>query len=187
MKKGFTLIETIISIFVIVLLMAGVYALVDYFLKISADNRTYQEAIEIASSEMEKIRNLNYSDIGLIAGDPKGVVAEYKTIRKSAKYTARALINFYDDPYDGLAGGDEDEEDDDEDEDEEDDDEEDDDEEEDEEDDDEEEDDDDEDDDEGKKQKKDKIDQDYKIIEVKVSWTSKFGEKEARVFSKISP
>ena len=98
---GFTLVEVLVSLLISMMLVLGIYSLVVYSLHVTADNKSYIEAVEIANQKMEQIRNLSYNDVGTQSGSPVGVIPEYEyTIR--GKYTVHTNIQFYDDPYDGT-------------------------------------------------------------------------------------
>ena len=100
-RKGFTLIEVMVSLVVSMMLVFGIYSLVMYSLHITADNKFYVEALEIANQKMEQIRNLSYNDVGTISGSPAGVIPDYEySVR--GRYTIYTSIQFYDDPYDGT-------------------------------------------------------------------------------------
>jgi len=101
---AFTLIEILVSLLVSMVLVLGIYSLVVYSLHITADNKSYIEAMEIANQKMEQIRNLSYDDVGTQFGSPHGVIPDYEyNIRN--KYTVYTTVQFYDDPYDGTLEG----------------------------------------------------------------------------------
>jgi len=100
-NKGFTFIEILVSLSVSMMLVLGIYSLVLYSLHVTADNKSYVEAVEIANQKMEQVRNLSYIDVGTQAGSPNGVIPDYEyNIR--GRYTIHTIIQFYDDPYDGT-------------------------------------------------------------------------------------
>jgi len=102
---AFTLVEIMVSLLVAMILVFGIYSLVVYSLHITADNKAYVEALEIANQKMEQIRNLAYEDVGTEFGSPHGVILDYEyNIRN--KYTVYTTVQFYDDPYDGTLEGD---------------------------------------------------------------------------------
>jgi Prokaryotic N-terminal methylation motif len=107
-SDGFTLVEVVVSLLVSLMLVLGIYSLVIYSLHITADNKYYVEAIEIANQKMEQVRNLSYSDVGTQAGSPTGVILDYEYDVRD-KFTVYTTVQFYDDPYDGtLEGADDD-------------------------------------------------------------------------------
>jgi len=77
-KKGFTLVEVLITVLILavisVIMVEGVrMALIAYGI-----NKAKTEASAIANEEIEKIRTLPYSDLGIKNGDPDGVLDPQK-------------------------------------------------------------------------------------------------------------
>jgi type II secretory pathway pseudopilin PulG len=138
---GFTLIEVIVSIFVIMILTTGVYSLIIMAQKASNLNKMYVVAIELANQKMERIRNMPYDEVGVVSGIPSGTIPQVEIVDRDGEYTINTYVSFYDDPADGQAGS----------------------------------------------TTPDTIPTDYKIATVKVAWTSRFGDKDVSVFSKIVP
>ena len=106
-KSGFSLIEILVSLFILMILTLGIYSLIVLSLKLNADNKSYVEATEIANQKMEIIRNMPYDDVGVVSGIPSGSIPQVETISRGNKdYTVNNYVTFYDDPYDGtIAGG----------------------------------------------------------------------------------
>ncbi len=105
-QPGFTLIEVIISVAILVVLALGIFSLILLSLRVTADNKYYVEAIEIANQKMEQIRNLPYSDVGVQSGIPSGNIPQVETINREGTFTVNTYVTYYDDPYDGTAGAD---------------------------------------------------------------------------------
>ncbi len=103
-RTGFTLMEVIVSLFIIMILTLGVYSLVLLFLGITNDNKFYVEAIEIANQRIEQIRNMPYSDVGVISGIPNGIIPQEEIISRSGHYTVNTYVTYFDDPADGRIG-----------------------------------------------------------------------------------
>lgn len=101
-RGAFTLIEVLVSLFVLSIVMIGIYQLIMYSLAITSDNQHYVEAIAIANQKMEQIRNMPYDDVGTIFGSPHGDIDDYETIIRNGSYTIHTVIQFFDDPYDGT-------------------------------------------------------------------------------------
>ena len=101
---GFTLMEVIVSLFIIMVLTLGVYSLILLFLGITNDNKFYIEAIELANQKMEQIRNMPYAQVGVAGGIPSGSIPQEETIIRSGIYTVNTYVTFFDDPADGQAG-----------------------------------------------------------------------------------
>ena len=103
-SHGFSLIEVLISLFIIMILTLGVYSLIILSLRITADNKSYVGAIGIANQKMEQIRNLPYKDVGVQGGIPSGNIPQQEILTRDGIYTVNTYITYYDDPYDGQAG-----------------------------------------------------------------------------------
>ncbi len=103
-NDGFTLMEVLVSVFVILVLTIGVYSLIILSIKLSDDNKKNVEAIEIANEKMEDIRNMPYDDIGVISGDPSGTIPPTEYVLREGSFTIHNYVSFMDDPYDGEAG-----------------------------------------------------------------------------------
>lgn len=106
MKKGFTLIEVIIATAVFALFSIGVYQ--GYFAVYAAivSAREKAMAADIANAHFEIIKNLPYSSVGTVGGNPSGVVtASQNIVRDSISFAVTTTILNVDDPFDGLSGG----------------------------------------------------------------------------------
>lgn len=101
-RGAFTLIEVLVSLFILSVVMTGIYQLIIYSLAITSDNQHYVEAIAIANQKMEQIRNMPYDDVGTIFGSPHGDINDYETIVRNGSYVVHTVIQFFDDPYDGT-------------------------------------------------------------------------------------
>jgi len=105
-QSGFTLIEVIVSTAILVILALGIFSLILLSLRVTADNKYYVQAIEIANQKMEQIRNLPYDKVGVQGGIPGGSIPQTEIINREGIFTVNTYITYYDDPYDGLAGSD---------------------------------------------------------------------------------
>ncbi len=96
--------EIIVSLFIIMILMLGIYGMILLSLKVTADNQAIVEATEIANEKMEDIRNLPYRNVGVAGGIPSGSIPQEETVTRDGSYAVNTYITYYDDPYDGEAG-----------------------------------------------------------------------------------
>jgi len=101
-KKGFSLMEVMVSIFIFAILFSAVYELIIFSTKVTSDNKFYVNALALASQKMERIRNLPYADVGTLTGSPQGVIPDEEIINSEGNYKVNTTIIFYDDPYDGT-------------------------------------------------------------------------------------
>jgi len=103
-STGFTLIEILVSLFIVMVLMTGIYSLVILYLQISNENKMYVISIELANQKMEQIRNLPYDDVGVVGGMPYGIIPQEEIIERDGHFVINSYVQFYDDPADGKAG-----------------------------------------------------------------------------------
>lgn len=103
-QKGLSLIEVLVSLMVISVLFLGIFSLINISLKITADNKFYVAAIEIANQKMEQIRNLPYDRVGVQGGMPSGNIPQVETISRGGDFTVNTYITFKNDVYDDNAG-----------------------------------------------------------------------------------
>ena len=102
--KGFSLIETLVGIFLFVIVSAGIFGAFQLAMRVVGQIRVDTTAITIATQRIEQIRNLSYQDVGTIGGIPAGHIPPQETIiRNRIEYTIKTTIIYIDDPFDGLA------------------------------------------------------------------------------------
>jgi type II secretory pathway pseudopilin PulG len=105
-KQGFTLIETLISVGLLVLVSVSFMRVYTVILRASQNLRLQNIATFIANSEMEIIRNLPYADVGVSGSIPDGVLADSKTVTYNGiNFLVIPTIRNIDDPFDGTIGG----------------------------------------------------------------------------------
>ncbi|MCL5407534.1 MAG: carboxypeptidase regulatory-like domain-containing protein [Patescibacteria group bacterium] len=105
MKKGFTLIEGIIVVFVLSLVALaimtayiGVYKSIDLA-------KAKITAVSIANEKMEILRNMPYDSLATVHGPilPQGSILDDETVTSSGKtFNVHTDIKYVDDPFDGL-------------------------------------------------------------------------------------
>lgn len=105
-SQGFTFVELIIGVAIIMLFVVGIYnAYYSLYGSILASH-SKTVAVDLANEEFELIKNLSYADIGTIGGNPIGVIpASQTTIRDRITFTLNTSILYKDDPFDGISGG----------------------------------------------------------------------------------
>lgn len=105
-KKGFTLIEILVSVAILATVLAGVYAVIIYVFKLSYISRVRILETQIANEYIEIIRNLAYENVGTVGGVPSGNwPATTTTLRNGITFSVNTTIRNADDPYDGTIGG----------------------------------------------------------------------------------
>jgi prepilin-type N-terminal cleavage/methylation domain-containing protein len=104
-KKGFTLIEVVISIAIFVLFAVGAYR--GYASLYAAIAAAHHKALaaDLINARFEIIKNLPYTNVGVTGGNPNGVVVGVQTIVKDGiSFVATTTIRYVDDPFDGVSG-----------------------------------------------------------------------------------
>jgi len=106
MNRGFTLIETIVGVAIFAMIATSAwFGLVKIFDGVLV-LRAKTVATNLATEQIEIIRNLPYADVGILNGLPSGVIPyEQNLIRDGKEFLVRTTIRNIDLPFDGLIGG----------------------------------------------------------------------------------
>ncbi|MEK9183181.1 MAG: prepilin-type N-terminal cleavage/methylation domain-containing protein [Patescibacteria group bacterium] len=105
-QSGFTLIEMVVSISILVLVMLGIFGAFQYTYKIIYRGKIQILSTQLANEQLEIIRNLPYEKVGIVNGIPSGVlIYEQTQERNSATFKITTTIHNIDDPFDGTIGG----------------------------------------------------------------------------------
>ncbi len=101
-QKGFSLIEVLVAILLVVVIFTGIIGAFTLTLKITFQSKARISALALASKTMEKMRNLPYSSVGTIGGIPSGVIpqVEQKNLNNIDFIITTSIINI-DDAFDG--------------------------------------------------------------------------------------
>ncbi|MBT3412673.1 MAG: hypothetical protein HOJ15_02360 [Candidatus Jacksonbacteria bacterium] len=106
-KHGFTLMETVIAVMIFIIVSVGVYSVFTRLVRLSIISKQKIAATALANEQLEIIRNLTYSDIGIQAGIPVGLIPHTQTLtRDGIPFTLETTIRNIDDPFDGTINGD---------------------------------------------------------------------------------
>ncbi|MBI5079428.1 type II secretion system protein, partial [Candidatus Wolfebacteria bacterium] len=106
LDKGFTLIEVLIAAGIFSIIGYGLYfGYANIFEAVNRDESRF-DAIAVLGNEMEIVRNLNFSDVGIAGGYPAGkLLAEKTASSTNGVYLIKNTVRSVDDPYDGVLGG----------------------------------------------------------------------------------
>jgi type II secretory pathway pseudopilin PulG len=108
MKKGFSLIEAIVGIALMLVVFVGLLGAFRMAVQIVGVSKARVGAVALANEQMESIRNLPYEEIGTVGGIPSGNIPQSETfLLNGVNYTRRVLIQYVDDPADGEGANDE--------------------------------------------------------------------------------
>jgi prepilin-type N-terminal cleavage/methylation domain-containing protein len=105
-KLGFTLIETLISIAIIVIVFGGIYSGFVGIQKILTFIRVKGIMTNLANEQFEVVRNLPYQNIGTVSGIPAGIIPQVQTVNRDGKdFSVETTIRSVDEPFDGIFNG----------------------------------------------------------------------------------
>lgn len=103
-ESGTTLIEAIIAISIFSVVTTGLYLLIQFGIQVVRDSQSRLDALAIAESQIEAIKNVPYDDIGTSGGVPAGDFAQTEVIvRNDISYTLETDIRYVDDDFDDVA------------------------------------------------------------------------------------
>lgn len=103
-KRGFSLVEVMITLSISVVLLLGIYSMIQLSLRVTYENQIHLEATELAKQKIEMIHSLSYASVGTVSGTPTGVIPDCETVTKKGIYQVCTKVEFQDDAYDGLMG-----------------------------------------------------------------------------------
>lgn len=102
-----TLIGVLVSMGILSILSYTIFTLTTSTLQLVSFTRARITARNIASGELEQLRNMPYSDLGTQGGVPAGPLSQTQDIiRNSQAYHVRRTVTYVDDAYDGIAPND---------------------------------------------------------------------------------
>ncbi len=98
--------EVLVTTLVFLIIAVGLYNAFVYVNVLSLTSRQKMTAIALANEQLEIVRNLPYTDVGLIAGAPAGKLLSPKTInRNGLNFLVATEVRTFDDPFDGTISG----------------------------------------------------------------------------------
>jgi prepilin-type N-terminal cleavage/methylation domain-containing protein len=101
--RGFSLIELLVVAAIMALFIGGLFVTIQTSLKLVAESRARMSALSVANDRLEYIRSLSYNAVGTVSGLPAGNIPQVSTSSLNGfQFTERTLIEFIDDPADGL-------------------------------------------------------------------------------------
>ena len=109
-QSGFSLVEMVVSVAIFVLLSASIYGIIVSILKGITALREKVAISVLANEYIEIARNLPYSKVGTLSGNPHGNLPDLPnavSVNLNGKdYNVYYVVNFVDDPADGtIIGG----------------------------------------------------------------------------------
>lgn len=104
-QDGFTMMETLMAIFLIVLAFTSILPVYFSLTSYLTNNRLKAEAGAVAARDMEGIRAASYDDVGLVVGNPSGIFHAEKNESRAngGSFSIYTNIQWVDEPFDGTA------------------------------------------------------------------------------------
>lgn len=107
-RLGFTLLEIIISLGIMILIVAAISQLYSTYLRLISDEKLKITAASLANQKIEIIRNLPYQKIGTLGGIPAGSIPQLEIVNRNGyDFSVKTEILYVDDPFDGTYAPDE--------------------------------------------------------------------------------
>ena len=104
LNKGFTFIETIIGMAIMVSFFAAVATILQVSLENVGQARVRAEATNLGQEYVELSRNLPFTEVGTVGGIPAGSLPQSTTVSRNGQdFTVETNVVFIDDPFDDLA------------------------------------------------------------------------------------
>ncbi len=105
-QKGFTLIETLVGSVIFVVIALSAYKAFGVLMDAVTISQAKLSATTLANEKFEIIRNLPYTDVGIVAGLPVGKIQRNQTaVRDNYSFDIQTTIRSVDNPFDGTIGG----------------------------------------------------------------------------------
>ncbi len=104
-RRGFSLLEILITIVIFLILSGGIFLTYANILEVIGKTHTRTLATSLLTKEIEYIRNLKYDDVGIVGGAPAGVIPQTKTVSyEGQQFIVSAYVRNIDDSFDGKVG-----------------------------------------------------------------------------------
>lgn len=105
-QPAFTLIETLIGIAMLSLVAFSLYATYVQLIKVTRHSKIRIAATTVANEYLEIVRNLPYSQVGVVGGIPNGSLpANQSASRDDFIFNVHYTVRNVDDPFDGTISG----------------------------------------------------------------------------------
>jgi type II secretory pathway pseudopilin PulG len=103
---GFTLVETLVGVFIFLVIAISLYQAYLSILHLTQAARLKGLAALVANQQLEVAHNLPYDSVGIISGLPSGLIPHLQTITASGiDFQITTTVRNIDDPFDGVIGG----------------------------------------------------------------------------------
>jgi type II secretory pathway pseudopilin PulG len=103
-KSGFTLIEAMVAMSVLMIFFGAVAGILHTVLTMVGESKVRLVAASLAQERIEQVRNLSYEDVGVIGGIPAGTLPQEEIVNVNGQeFTINISVVYIDDPFDDLA------------------------------------------------------------------------------------
>ena len=101
-ETGITLVEVLISIFILSIISISFYGMFLLAGRLVADAKLRLMGTYAANEEMENVKSMIYDQVGTVGGVPAGIVPQSKSVEKGGyTFQVETEVRFGDDPIDG--------------------------------------------------------------------------------------
>ena len=108
-KKSFSLIDTLVGVFLLILIFVGIYGGYRLMLKTLNQARIRTVATYLCTEKIEEFRNLSYEEIGTEGGYPSGDIPQTENETSNGiSFTIKNEVDYVADETDGLTSPDDD-------------------------------------------------------------------------------
>ena len=91
-RDGFTIIETVLSVVVLLMVMAGAYKIITMTASLNRVVRNHYVAANLAKNRLERARNFPYADLSMLAED-KVVVNDNGVPNTTGRFRRTTTVN----------------------------------------------------------------------------------------------
>lgn len=104
-SRGFSLVETLFGVALLVALGGGVYAAFTTIAQGVRLARVENAALALASERLEIVRGMDYDQIGVVGSLPAGPIPRQETVDRGVSFRVTTTVRSIDLPFDGLING----------------------------------------------------------------------------------
>jgi len=96
------MVDVVVGSALVLIIFTGLFSLLRASIEVSGLAKLKATATDVASSQMEYIRSLEYAEVGTVGGIPAGLIPQQATTTSAGvSYAVRTYIAYADDPHDG--------------------------------------------------------------------------------------
>ena len=106
-RRGLTLIEVVVGTAVMLVVFLGIFAAFQLSIDLVYSTKAATTATSLLNDRIEYIRGLSYDAVGTVGGIPSGTIPQVEQVAiNGVTYAVSTLIQYVDDPVDGLDAAD---------------------------------------------------------------------------------